>query len=463
MGDSLERILSGARDGAGGVLVLRGEPGSGKTTLLRQAIERAPEVRVVRAAGVESEREFSFAALHQLLFPLLAGLDRIPGPQREALGVAFGLVSAAAPPDRFMTGLAVLSLLADAAADRPLLVAVDDAQWLDEPTADVLAFVARRVRPMPVAIAIAVREPAPWLRALDGLPCLRLGFEPSAEGPVDAGCSGDLVALAWQGREAAARSAAADFGRDRTPAGAAVANHALTILELGLGRYPAALGHALAVYRDGPPDLDVHVIPDLIEAATRCGRPEAAAAAVSRLAAGRIPLAPGLIARSRAMLAGDDAEDLYREAVGLLRNADAELARTRLVYGEWLRRRWRRRDARDQLRAAQKIFAAGGFAAFANRAEVELRATGERVGKRDAAAHDRLTAQEAEVARLVADGHSNRQVAGQLFISENTVQYHLRKVFRKIGVSSRTQLARVVLDQDRAIRPDLTAELGWPA
>jgi DNA-binding CsgD family transcriptional regulator len=92
-----------------------------------------------------------------------------------------------------------------------------------------------------------------------------------------------------------------------------------------------------------------------------------------------------------------------------------------------------------------------------------LRATGERVGKRGAGAHDRLTAQEAEVARLVADGHSNRQVAGLLFISENTVQYHLRKVFRKIGVSSRTQLARVVLDQNRATRPDLAVELGWPA
>jgi DNA-binding CsgD family transcriptional regulator len=109
------------------------------------------------------------------------------------------------------------------------------------------------------------------------------------------------------------------------------------------------------------------------------------------------------------------------------------------------------------------MFSASGFAAFAGRAEVELRATGERVGKRGAGAHDRLTAQEAEVARLVADGNSNRQVAGLLFISENTVQYHLRKVFRKIGVSSRTQLARVVLDQGRAIRSDLAVELGWPA
>jgi DNA-binding CsgD family transcriptional regulator len=427
MGDSLDRVVR-----AGGAIVLRGEPGSGKTALLERAIEQAPEVRVVRAAGVESERDFSFAALHQLLFPLLPGLERIPGPQRAALGSAFGLTSAAVPPDRFLISLAVLSLLADAAADRSLMVAVDDAQWLDEATADVLAFVARRIRPMPVAVALAVREPAPWLRAFDGLPCLRLG-------------PADPFTLAWQGREAETRSAAAD--------------HPLAILELGLGHYPAALDHALAAYRDGA----VLVIPDLIEAATRCGRAEAAGPAAQRLAAGPIPLAPGLVARSRAMLAGDDAEDLYREAIERLRDSDAELARTRLVYGEWLRRRWRRRDAREQLRAAQETFSANGFAAFAGRAQIELRATGERVGKRGDTAPGRFTAQETQVARLVADGHSNRQVAGLLFISENTVQYHLRKIFRKIGVTSRTQLARVVLDQDRAVRLDATVELGRPA
>ena len=460
MDDSLERILSGVRDGAGGVIVLRGEPGSGKTTLLRRAIEHAPEMRVVQAAGIESERDFSFAALHQLLSPLFPGLERIPRPQREALGIAFGLNSATAAPDRFMVGLAVLSLLADAASDRPLMVAVDDAQWLDEATAQVLAFVARRVRPMPVALALAVREPAPRLRDLDGLPCLRLSAEPHrAAQPMDVPFWDDLVTLAWQGKEAETRSVVAELGRERNPA----ADHALTILELGLGRYQAALDHALAVYRDGPPGLAVQVVPDLIEAATRCGRPDAAGPAAQRISDGQIPLDPGLIARSLAMLAGDDAEDLYRQAIGHLRNADADLARTRLVYGEWLRRRRRRRDAREQLRAAQEMFSAHGFAAFAGRAEVELRATGERVGKRGVGAHDRLTAQETQVARLVVDGNSNRQVAGLLFISENTVQYHLGKIFRKVGVGSRTQLARVVLGQDRAIRPDLAVELGWPA
>jgi DNA-binding CsgD family transcriptional regulator len=170
---------------------------------------------------------------------------------------------------------------------------------------------------------------------------------------------------------------------------------------------------------------------------------------------------PGLLAMSRAMLAGGDADDLYREAIGHLGEAGADLARARLVYGEWLRRRWRRRDAREQLRAAYEMFTARGFAGFAARAEVELRATGERVGRRDEAP-DRLTAQEGQVARLVADGNSNRQVATLMFISENTVQYHLRKVFRKIGVSSRTQLTRVLLGPDPAIRPDLVVEAGWP-
>jgi DNA-binding CsgD family transcriptional regulator len=147
----------------------------------------------------------------------------------------------------------------------------------------------------------------------------------------------------------------------------------------------------------------------------------------------------------------DDGEALYQVAIEHLQQSDArvDLARAHLLYGEWLRRRRRRRDAREQLRAAQELFDASGLAAFAHRASVELHATSEAARHRNGEADDGLTPQEAEIARLVAEGSSNRQVAAQLFISHHTVEYHLRKVFRKIGVSTRTQLARAILDQSR--------------
>lgn len=140
--------------------MLRGEPGIGKTALLDYAAGRASGMRVASVVAVESEMELSFAALHQLLIPFLEHLGQLPAPQREALGCVFGLTSAgAAPPDRFLVGLATLTLLAAVAAERPLLV-VDDAQWLDDVSADVLAFVARRVYADRVDLLFAVREPA---------------------------------------------------------------------------------------------------------------------------------------------------------------------------------------------------------------------------------------------------------------------------------------------------------------
>ena len=127
---ALGRLLEGARAGRSGVLVLRGEPGVGKSALLEWVAGSAAGLRVVRVAGVESEVELAFAALQQLCAPLLDRLDRLPVPQRDALGVAFGLC-AGAPPHRFLVGLAVLSLLAEVASEQPLLCVVDDAQWLD--------------------------------------------------------------------------------------------------------------------------------------------------------------------------------------------------------------------------------------------------------------------------------------------------------------------------------------------
>ena len=125
-----ERLLEAARGGRSGVLVVHGEAGIGKTALLRYAIDSASDLRVVRAVGVESEMELAFAALHQLCAPMLDRLERLPDPQRDALETAFGL-TAGPPPDRFLIGLAVLSLVSEAAAERPLLCVVDDVQWLD--------------------------------------------------------------------------------------------------------------------------------------------------------------------------------------------------------------------------------------------------------------------------------------------------------------------------------------------
>ena len=171
---ALSGLLDGARAGRSGVLVVRGEPGVGKTALLDWAVGSAAGLRVVRVAGVESEMELAFAAVQQLCAPMLDQLAGLPDPQREALGVAFGLETGPAP-DRFLVGLAVLSLLSEAAERQPLLCVVDDAQWLDRASALVLAFVARRLLANPVALVVATREPGEEFRGLPELPVGGLG------------------------------------------------------------------------------------------------------------------------------------------------------------------------------------------------------------------------------------------------------------------------------------------------
>ena len=146
-------------------LVVRGEPGVGKTALLEYLVEQAPEFRVERAAGVESEMELAFAGLHQLLSPMLDRLEGLPGPQSEALRTVFGLSSGRAP-DRFFLGLAVLSLLSDVAEEQPLLCVVDDEQWLDRASVDVLAFVARRLDRESVGLIFAARAVSAELAGL---------------------------------------------------------------------------------------------------------------------------------------------------------------------------------------------------------------------------------------------------------------------------------------------------------
>jgi DNA-binding CsgD family transcriptional regulator len=892
----LDGMLDGVRSGRSAVLVVRGEAGMGKTALLDYAVRSAPDLRSVRAAGVESEAELAFAGLHQLCRPMLDRLERLPGPQRDALRIAFGLEAGPAP-DRFLVGLAVLSLLPQTAGDRPLLCVVDDVQWLDRASAQVLGFVARRLLAEGALVIFAAREPGidlrglpeltlaglrhadarellnaviPWpldervadrivaetrgnpltllelargrppaelaggfglpgaaplpalmredfLRRTEGLPgqarlllavaaadptgdpalvrgaarLLGLGTDAaeqaeeteildiegtrrqvvfrhplmrsaayravsrsdrrkvhaalaevtdahadpdwrawhlahatpgpdgevaaelerqagraqargglaaaaaflersaaltadpgrraegvlvaaqtsiqagafntaldllaSAEnGPLDEFCSarmdllrgqiaffagpssdapplllkaakrleslnlemaretyltawmaalmagrfagaGDLAevsqsALAlprpalrprpaglvldglallvtdgpavaapalqkaanafasadicddewirwgWLGQAAAgalwddvrrrailvrqvqlARAAGAldqlpidlgslgadaarrgDFGAaaalieqtaavcavtgartapfaqmlmaslrgdsaeatpliDATIAEAAAggqgvaatyAHWAAAILNNGLGRYAAALAAAQYASQETPAlYVCMWALPELVEAAARCGNLQLAAEGVARLAEttrpGGTDFGLGVEARSRALVSdGAAAECLYREAIDRLGRTQLppELARAHLLYGEWLRRIGRRTNAREHLREAYELLTAMGVAGFAERARRELLATGETVRKRTTETTGDLTAQEAQIARLARDGLSNLEISTQLFLSPRTVEWHLRKVFAKLGISSRRQL-----------------------
>jgi predicted ATPase len=170
----LGALLDAVRHGLSRALVLRGEAGIGKTELLARAISSANDFQMVRALGIESEMELSFAGLHQLVVPLLPRLRRLPTPQRDALASAFGLIGGA-PPDRFQVGMATLTLLAKAATEKPLLCIVDDTQWLDIESSEVLAFVGRRLVADRIALLFAVREPAERRVALTGLPELYVG------------------------------------------------------------------------------------------------------------------------------------------------------------------------------------------------------------------------------------------------------------------------------------------------
>src|SRR3954471_22103862 len=167
---TLDRLLEAVRAGESRALVLRGEPGVGKTALLEYAGEHATGCRVAHATGVQAEMELAFAGLHQLCAPMLDRLERLPGPQHDALASAFGLAAGHAP-DRFLVGLAVLSLLAEVSEERALVCLVDDAQWLDHASAQALGFVARRLVAESVGLIFAVRTGSEE-QDLGGLPQL---------------------------------------------------------------------------------------------------------------------------------------------------------------------------------------------------------------------------------------------------------------------------------------------------
>jgi DNA-binding CsgD family transcriptional regulator len=273
-----------------------------------------------------------------------------------------------------------------------------------------------------------------------------------------------VVLAAWRGQEARALELTEASIQDATAEGedraAALAEYARALLYNGLGRYQAALAPAQRACGHEDPGPSVRALTELIEAGARSDCLDVAAAALRRLEdrarSGSTAWALGLQARSRALLSDrKDADALHREALERIGGSRSplHLARARLLYGEWLRRERRRVDAREQLRAAHGVFSRIGADGFAERARRELQATGETVRTRTVETRDELTAQEALIARLAGDGLTNAEIGGQLFISPRTVEWHLRKVFTKLGVSSRRHLGGALRGAGRAAAP----------
>jgi DNA-binding CsgD family transcriptional regulator len=276
---------------------------------------------------------------------------------------------------------------------------------------------------------------------------------------------GALVLAAYRGREAEASDLIETTIRESTPGGQGTAvqyaRWANAVVMNGLGRYEEALAAATGA-SDDTPELFVAMwaLSEQIEAASRTGDTELAARALTRLGehteASDSDWGLGIEARSRALLADREAaEPLYREAIDRLGRTRLrpDFARARLLYGEWLRRENRRADAREQLRVAHEAFVSMGADAFAERARHELLATGEKVRSRRDDTRDELTPQEEQIARLARDGLTNPEIAAQLFLSPRTVEWHLRKVFSKLEISSRRQLHSALPDTGRAPVP----------
>ncbi len=277
---------------------------------------------------------------------------------------------------------------------------------------------------------------------------------------------GSLILAAWRGHEDELSALIDVTLAEAVPRGEGIgvsaAEWADALLHNGLGGYQRALASAQKVL-EPPGRLDGTVnwvLPELIEAAVRCERLELAVDAVSQLSATTRPSgtdwALGIEARSRALLSdGASAESLYREAIERLgrTRVRGEHARAHLLYGEWLRRRGRRVDARERLRAAHELFTEMGMDGFAGRARHELQATGETVRKRRAESRGELTPQEEHIARLARDGLTNAEIGSQLFLSPRTVEWHLKKVFTKLGISSRIGLHDALPDAHAQTAP----------
>jgi DNA-binding CsgD family transcriptional regulator len=258
-----------------------------------------------------------------------------------------------------------------------------------------------------------------------------------------------MILAAWHGDETQASELIEASSQEAARRRWASNSYARAVLYNGLGRYDAARAAAREALQPDPIGYGTYLVPELVDAAAKTADRAQLESALEwlseRTSVIRSGWASGIETRVRALLSeGEAADSLYRQSIAHLSGTRVrlELARTQLLYGEWLRRERRRLDARQPLRTALEAFTRMGAAGFARRAERELLATGARARKRTAATLDQLTPQETQIARLVANGHTNREIAAQLFISPSTVEYHLRKTFRKLDVKSRTQLAQ---------------------
>jgi DNA-binding CsgD family transcriptional regulator len=353
-------------------------------------------------------------------------------------------------PDLLLDGLAVLTTKGYAAG-APMLQRALSA-WRD---GGVPVEGALRVLPAALLSGVAVA-----LLTGEGAQAAAMAAEAEAVaratgnpvGPYDS-----LMLAAWQGREAETSQLIAAATGEMVARGEGqrltAAAWSTAVLNNGLGRYNEALA-AAEHGSEYPSELGLGTtwsLAELIEAAARTGVPQRAASALARLteitSAAGTDWALGIQARCRALLSdGEYAERLYLDAMTRLgrTRVRAELARAHLLYGEWLRRQNRRGDAREQLRTAHQMLAGMGFEGFAERARRELVATGETVRKRTFETADELTTQEAEIARLAGNGHTNMEIGVRLFISGHTVEWHLHKVFDMLGISSRKELLEVL-------------------
>jgi DNA-binding CsgD family transcriptional regulator len=261
----------------------------------------------------------------------------------------------------------------------------------------------------------------------------------------------EMLLAAWRGHEARASELIEATSQEPSARGWTTMSYASSVLHNSLGRHDAARDAAWPAFERDHLGYGPFLVAELAEAASRTGDTALVRVALEWLSE-RTRVTPaewalGIEARVRALLSeGDVADSLYRESIARLgrTRVRVELARSRLLYGEWLRRERRRVDAREQLRTAHEMLAAMGAEAFAERAGRELLATGETVRKRTVETRDELTAQEALIAGLARDGLSNPEIGTRLFISPRTVKYHLRKVFLKLGIRSRGELDRVL-------------------